>query len=91
MDELLKMWFSNTLEHLEGLEVTGKLVISKEVVSMAILKPKVEEIKEVKPSNESENGLTAEDYNNVLQHLQLNAFQLSLNEEKVVIELDVKR
>lgn len=91
MEELLKMWFSNELEHLEGLEVSGKVVISKEVVSEAILKPK-ESVKKVEQkSSKSENGLTSEDYNNILHHLKLNAFQLSLNKEKVVIELDVKR
>ena len=91
MDKLLKMWFSNQLEHLEGLEIKGKVIVSKNIVSDALLHSKDEDSEEDLSEEQEANALNANDYNNILNHLKLRTFQLSLNEEKVVIKLDVKR
>jgi len=90
MEELLKMWFSNELEHLAGLEIKGELVLPKELVSETLLKPSTE-VQTSSKTKESESILSSADYNNMLNHLLLKDFSLQLNEGNILIKLDLTR
>lgn len=89
MNELFKMWLANKLENLEGFEITGKLVLPKKVVSKGIIAPSntVEESE----SNDEENSLTSNDFNNAFNHLQIHKLNMKVVRSKVIIDIDVKR
>jgi hypothetical protein len=91
MEELLKMWFSNELEHLVGLEIKGELILPKELVSESIMEPTANKQPIKVKTEENSSILSTEDYNNILHHLVLKDFSLQLKEESIHIRLDLTR
>jgi hypothetical protein len=91
MEELLKMWFSNELEHLAGLEIKGELILPKEIVSESILEPTLPQLSSKIAESDKTNMLSSEEFNNMLHHLVLKGFSLQLKKASIHIKLDVTR
>ncbi|MCB0501371.1 MAG: hypothetical protein KDD32_01715 [Bacteroidetes bacterium] len=95
MDDILRLLLAENLKNLDGLEFFGNINVPKDLLAESIkdslIEKKVKEEVESKQQNDSGYSLHPVDYQNFIEHVNINEFNVYFEEDEVCLKFDFRK